>query len=607
MIGEQISHYRLEEKLGAGTYGVVYKGVHVGDEEFKVAIKVVQPSLIEDPKFVDSLKKECRRLDRLDHSAIVRFRDLVLGDDMVAMVLELLEGKDLHDRIVEGPMPFEEVVRVIERGLEGLAYAHGEDVIHRDIKPSNMFICNDGRVKILDFGIARAAQSSQATQTGTMKGTLDYMAPERFTASGGGATSDVYAMGLVAWGLVAGKPACPDGDLAAKLGWHLGVGVSDIRGVRSDCPAWLADVINILAAKQMADRPADGAAALKVFQERRAQGTQAQAQSPATTARPAAPSTVALDQNAVAEAIRQVKEEQQVAAAPAAPKPANTTPAAPVTPAPAEVTLAAPKPATPAMKSTKTAESKPKPVPSEPPPQTTSASPSPKEDSAANGPFWWNTRTLLGVGALLVIFNIWFVIQNGWLDRGGPFIWLLLLATPVCVALFIVRVQKAQKQELPGLGLALVTGLVSLGLLGATIGEYQMWEAVAFASESKHLMVLAGMAVSIIPLQFSLVLALFVAVGFGAVWAKTRHLDLPSSKRQTATRWMGYSSALLLCIGLAIYLISRSQSAYHSYSTGRAEFYFDISYLALLACLLSGITTLVSLISVFRGPNHRSF
>ncbi|MAY79919.1 MAG: hypothetical protein CL930_03950, partial [Deltaproteobacteria bacterium] len=349
MIGEQISHYRLEEKLGAGTYGVVYKGVHVGDEEFTVAIKVVQPSLIDDPKFVDSLKKECRRLDRLDHSAIVRFRELVLGDDMVAMVLELLEGQDLYDTMVAGSMPFDEAARVLELGLSGLAYAHGKDVIHRDIKPSNMFLCNDGRVKILDFGIARAAQSTQATQTGTMKGTLDYMAPERFTASGGGAASDVYAMGLVAWGLLAGKPACPDGDLAAKLGWHIGVGVSDIRGVRSDCPEWLADVIGILAAKEQSDRPADGAAALKMFKERRAQGTQAQAQSPGTTARPAAPSTVALDQNAVAEAMRQVTDEQQVAA-PAAPTPAEVTPAASVTSAPVEAKPAVPKPLTAAVK-----------------------------------------------------------------------------------------------------------------------------------------------------------------------------------------------------------------------------------------------------------------
>ena len=78
MLGEQVGHYRLESKLGSGTYGVVYRGVHQEDSGLQVAIKVVHPSLLEDPKFVESLKSECRRLDKLDHNAIVRFRDLVL-------------------------------------------------------------------------------------------------------------------------------------------------------------------------------------------------------------------------------------------------------------------------------------------------------------------------------------------------------------------------------------------------------------------------------------------------------------------------------------------------------------------------------------------------
>ena len=173
MIGEQISHYRLESKLGAGTFGVVYKGAHVDDPGLQVAVKVVQPALLDDPKFVESLKAECRRLDKLDHSGIVRFRELVVRDGCVAMVLELLEGKDLHDTVQAGPIPLDESIRVLQDILSALSYAHSKGVIHRDIKPSNIFLCNDGRVKILDFGIARAAQNTQATQTGTMKGTLD--------------------------------------------------------------------------------------------------------------------------------------------------------------------------------------------------------------------------------------------------------------------------------------------------------------------------------------------------------------------------------------------------------------------------------------------------
>ena len=132
------------------------------------------------------------------------------------MVLELLEGQDLHDTVQAGPISIDESIRLIEAILSALSYAHSKDVIHRDIKPSNIFLCNDGRVKVLDFGIARAAQNTQATQTGTMKGTLDYMAPERFNAEGGGAHSDIYAVGLVAWELVAGRAACQPGGRDAR-------------------------------------------------------------------------------------------------------------------------------------------------------------------------------------------------------------------------------------------------------------------------------------------------------------------------------------------------------------------------------------------------------
>ena len=338
MVGEQISHYRLESKIGSGTYGVVYRGVHVGDEELRVAIKVIQPSLIDDPRFVESLKTECRRLDKLDHPAIVRFRDLILGDDQVAMVLELLEGKDLHDHIHGGPIPLDEAMTIIEKALSGLAYAHSKDVIHRDIKPSNIFLCDDGRVKILDFGIARAAQSTQATQTGTMKGTLDYMAPERFQATGGGSVSDVYAMGLVAWELVAGKTACPDGGLPEKLGWHLGVGAPGLQTVRTDCPDWLADVVSQMTELDPAARYADGAAAHQAFQA--ARSGKATAPAPAATkAAPLAPSTVAVPKEEVEAVLAQVRQQSAAAAQPAPPA---------ETPAPAAAAPPAAQPAPPA-------------------------------------------------------------------------------------------------------------------------------------------------------------------------------------------------------------------------------------------------------------------
>jgi serine/threonine protein kinase len=266
MIGTRIGHFELEEKLGEGAHGTVYRAVNVHDTALQVSVKLVRPELTGDPRFLEALKQECRRLDGLDHRSIVRFRDLIVDGDQVAMVLELLRGQDLFKRIRQGPMPLEEVIHVLEDLLDGLAYAHEHGVLHRDIKPSNIFLCSDDRVKLLDFGVARAADNTEATRTGQLVGTMDYIAPERFTPDGGGPASDVYAVGLVGWEMLAGRAACPAGELSQKLGWHMGVGVPDIRQLRSDCPDGLAKTIATLCHLDASQRPADGRAALRCLQ-----------------------------------------------------------------------------------------------------------------------------------------------------------------------------------------------------------------------------------------------------------------------------------------------------------------------------------------------------
>jgi formylglycine-generating enzyme required for sulfatase activity len=266
---QQISHYRLTDHLGAGSYGEVWKGVHVDDPAFVVAVKLVSPQMQREPGFIEALRRECRILDGLDHPGIVRFRELVVREGQVAMVLELLEGEDLEGSLGRGPQPVAEVARILELALEGLAYAHARGLVHRDIKPANVYRCRDGRVKLMDFGLSRAAGGSGGSSSGVVKGTLDYMAPERF--SGGGApVSDVYALGLVAWELLAGRRAAPAGDLPTKLGWHLMTGAGDVRGARPDCPAWLAELLLAMTAREAAARPADGGAALAELRRLRA-------------------------------------------------------------------------------------------------------------------------------------------------------------------------------------------------------------------------------------------------------------------------------------------------------------------------------------------------
>lgn len=263
-LGAQVGHYKLAEVLGEGAFGVVYRGVHQADADLQTAIKVMRRQLVGDAQFLETLKRECRHLDRMDHPGIVRFRDLVIADGDVAVVMELLEGRDLGELLAErGALPAKEAHAIIAGVLEALSYAHGRGVMHRDLKPSNVFMCDDGRIKILDFGLAKAAGASQASQTGTLRGTPQYIAPERFGAGEEGPHADLYAVGLIAWELCVGQPACPPGDLWKMMGWHLGVGASDPRTKVPGLNADLAECIGRMCEKDPANRPSGAHEALE--------------------------------------------------------------------------------------------------------------------------------------------------------------------------------------------------------------------------------------------------------------------------------------------------------------------------------------------------------
>jgi serine/threonine protein kinase len=268
MVETRISHYVLTRPIGAGAFGEVWEGVHAQDPAFRVAIKVLSPSLRRDPVVVEALKAECRTLDRLDHPNIVRFRELVVDPSWVAMVLELLQGEDLEAALGSGPQAPLEVVRLLEAVLQGLAFAHAQGVMHQDIKPSNVFRCHDGRVKIMDFGISQAVDRGEVPGTAGIRGTLCYLAPERFEGLSRPA-GDVYAMGLVAWELLSGRRACPDLDIAAVRHWHREIGVVDIRELRPEVPHWLAALVAACTARDADTRPVDGAAALALLRELR--------------------------------------------------------------------------------------------------------------------------------------------------------------------------------------------------------------------------------------------------------------------------------------------------------------------------------------------------
>jgi serine/threonine protein kinase len=264
--GLRVGSYLLREKIGSGGFGTVYRGVHAHDEELQVAIKVIHPFLLEQPDVLVTVRAECRAVDRLDHPNIVRFRDLVVQPDVTAIVLELLQGRDLCALLRAGLPPVDDVVVWMEEVLGALAVAHDKGLIHRDIKPSNLFLVDDGRIKVMDFGIAHIVgleHGGRRTGTGLLRGSIDYVAPERFSGAPLVPAVDIYAVGLTFWELLVGQRACPDLEDYAKLGWHLQGELVSPATLRPGCPAWLGEVILKLARRDPSDRPATGSDALR--------------------------------------------------------------------------------------------------------------------------------------------------------------------------------------------------------------------------------------------------------------------------------------------------------------------------------------------------------
>ena len=202
-----IGHYRIVELLGSGAMGTVHVAVDTFIER-AVAIKSLRAELTRDPDFVSRFRAEAASLARLNHPNIATlYTPLLEGSDLY-MVMELVRGRSLDEILRERgkPLGVKESLAIIAQAADGLAYAHEVGVIHRDIKPANLMIANDGRVKIMDFGIARVRGSVRLTRVGTAVGTPLYMSPEQCKGSEGDERSDVYSLAVVLYELLCGAP-----------------------------------------------------------------------------------------------------------------------------------------------------------------------------------------------------------------------------------------------------------------------------------------------------------------------------------------------------------------------------------------------------------------
>ncbi|MCF8416051.1 MAG: serine/threonine protein kinase [Crocinitomicaceae bacterium] len=207
LINTTIGKYTLTKYIGEGGMASVYEGTHLFLGT-KAAVKVLSPMLSKNDQFRQRFRNEAAFMASLDHPNITKVLDFEDSDEVLAIVMELLEGSDLNDLVKEkGAMTFEEFKPLFIQILDAFKYAHNKGIVHRDIKPSNIFIDSHGKVKILDFGIAKLfGQGNEMTQTGTQMGTPAYMSPEQVKGDKSiDHRSDIYALGVTLFYAMEGR------------------------------------------------------------------------------------------------------------------------------------------------------------------------------------------------------------------------------------------------------------------------------------------------------------------------------------------------------------------------------------------------------------------
>src|SRR5213593_2568137 len=218
MIGESLGNHRIISKIGQGGMGTVYEAedTHLGR---RVAIKLLNPTLVANPKELARFQSEAKVQARLNHPNVVTLHEFEPFKDSYYMVMEYVVGRNLADIVrVVGALPPHIVVTLSKQVLDGLSAAHRIGVVHRDLKPSNIMLTPDGVAKVMDFGIAKVQGSQNLTATGALVGTVYYMSPEQVRGEAVDARSDIYSFGIILFELLTGRvPFKEESDFSVMM------------------------------------------------------------------------------------------------------------------------------------------------------------------------------------------------------------------------------------------------------------------------------------------------------------------------------------------------------------------------------------------------------
>ena len=253
--GQKINdRYEIIKTIGEGGMANVYLAEDTILER-KVAIKVLRGDLSNDEKFIRRFKREALSVSNLSHPNIVEVYDVGEEDGNYYIVMEYIEGKTLKQLLQKrGALTLTEVIDIMSQLTDGLAHAHEAYIIHRDIKPQNIMIEDNGRIKITDFGIAMALNSTQLTQTNSVMGSVHYLPPEQANGKGSTVKSDIYSLGILMYELLTGSVPFK-GDTAVEIALkHMKEKMPSVRKQNPTIPQSVENIILKATAKNPKNR-----------------------------------------------------------------------------------------------------------------------------------------------------------------------------------------------------------------------------------------------------------------------------------------------------------------------------------------------------------------